>query len=65
MQKRETIMIIKCCSFDKMVQEIKERKQKGNASQHSLFLLLGIFHLLQNFSAFAEKYSAFSSLFIS
>ena len=28
MQKRETIMIIKCCSFDKMVQEIKERKQK-------------------------------------
>ena len=36
-----------------------------NASQHSLFLLLGIFHLLQNFSAFAEKYSAFSSLFIS
>ena len=41
------------------------RKQKGNASQHSLFLLLGIFHLLQNFSAFAEKYSAFSSLFIS
>ena len=44
---------------------IKDRKQKGNASQHSLFLLLGIFHLLQNFSAFAEKYSAFSSLFIS